>query len=270
MSKRILIVSVLLFYCILSLALPVVRAQAPTAGSTTTIGDGSDVSLGVANNVPIKNKIIHDGDIVSSTSKGFVLTRIPYDSSMSGVVSNNAAIIFVVGGEEATYPVVTSGTVFVNCDSTGGSIRKGDLVTSSVNPGVCTKATKAGYVLGTALEDFKPEVTNGRLRVSLNVHYVTPTFTLSGSLADILKLSAIASYEQPLTVFKYVIAAIIVIASFVFGFWYFGRIARTGVEALGRNPLASKMIQLGIIINVVITVAIIGSGLILALVIIRL
>lgn len=263
MPIRIFKVAALFLYCILSLGLPVAYAQ-------STVGNGGDISFGVANNVPIKDKIIHDGDIVSSTPKGFILSRIPYDSSMAGVVTNNAAIIFVVSGEEASYPVVTSGTVVVNCDLTGEKIRKGDLITSSATAGVCTKATKAGYVLGSAIEDFRPEQTEGKLRISLNVHYVSPSFSVTGSLNDIFKLSSIATYEQPLTVFKYVIAAIIVIASFIFGFWYFGRIARTGVEALGRNPLASRMIQLGILINVVITVAIIGSGLILSLVIIRL
>ncbi len=269
MPIRIFKVAALFLYCLLSLGLPVAYAQTPT-GTNVTIGNDGNISFGVANNVPIKDKIIHDGDIVSSTPNGFVLTKIPYDSSMTGVISNDAAIIFVVGGEEATYPLITSGNVPVNCDTKNGAIKKGDLVTSSSNPGVCTKVKLAGYALGTALEDFKPDQTDGKLKVSLNVHYVTPTFTLAGSLTDIFKLSAIASTEQPLTVFKYVIAAIIVISSFVFGFWYFGRIARTGVEALGRNPLASRMIQFGIVINVVITVAIIGAGLILALVIIRL
>lgn len=262
-----MLISVVFFYWIVSTS--PVFAQTPTT-VPVSVGNDSNTSFAVANNVPIKDKIIHDGDIVSSTPTGFVLSRIPYDSSMNGVVSNDAAIIFVVSGDDATYPVVTSGTAQVNCSNKEGSIKKGDLVTSSSNAGSCIKASKAGYVLGTALEDFKPEASEGKLRVALNVHYVTPSFTLSGSLSDIFKLSALASYEQPLTVFKYVIAAIVVIVSFIFGFWYFGRIAKTGVEALGRNPLASRMIQFGIVINVVITVAIIGAGLILALVIIRL
>lgn len=265
MLKWILIGSMSFFMCFLSFS--VVYAQTPTS---TSVAVETDTSFGVANNVPIRDKIIHDGDIVSSTPKGFTLARIPYDSSMNGVVSNSAAIIFIVSGEDATYPVVTSGTVMVNCSTKEGDIRKGDFVTSSTTPGVCVKSKQAGYVLGTALENFVPEQNDGKLRVALNVHYVTPSFSLTGSLTDIFKLSAIASYEQPLTVFKYVIAAIVVICSFVFGFWYFGRIAKTGVEALGRNPLASRMIQFGIIINVIITVAIIGAGLILALVIIRL
>jgi F0F1-type ATP synthase membrane subunit c/vacuolar-type H+-ATPase subunit K len=73
-----------------------------------------------------------------------------------------------------------------------------------------------------------------------------------------------------MTVFKYFIAALIVFASFFFGFYIFGRVAGKGVEALGRNPLASKMIEMGIVMNVVITVVIILSGLGLALVILRL
>src|SRR3989338_6750630 len=41
------------------------------------------------------------------------------------------------------------------------------------------------------------------------------------------------------------------------------------VGALGRNPLAGRMIQLGIIFNVGITIAIIGAGILIAFFIIR-
>ncbi|HRN96392.1 MAG TPA: hypothetical protein PLD54_03025, partial [Candidatus Levybacteria bacterium] len=76
--------------------------------------------------------------------------------------------------------------------------------------------------------------------------------------------------EEPTTVFKYFLAGLIMVLAFVIGFFSFGRIANTGIEALGRNPLASRMIQLGIMLNVLITVAIIASGLVMAYFVIRL
>ncbi|MGI5826506.1 MAG: hypothetical protein ACOX50_03780 [Patescibacteria group bacterium] len=86
---------------------------------------------------------------------------------------------------------------------------------------------------------------------------------------DILKLSSLATYEEPRTVFKYVMAALVVVLSFVLGFLSFGRVASRGIEALGRNLLAGKMIQFGIIVNVAITIAIVASGLGVALFILR-
>jgi hypothetical protein len=195
---------------------------------------------------------------------------VPYDPGIAGVVSSTAAIIFIRSGEKATYPVITSGTALVNATEKNGKIKRGDFVTSSETFGVAMKASKPGYVLGTAVEDFNPAKNDGKVRVSMNVHYVNPSLNLATNLTDIFKLSSLATYEQPLTVFKYVIAAIIVIMSFIFGFLLFGRVAGKGVEAMGRNPMAARMIQFGIVINVAITVAIIASGLILALVIIRL
>ena len=64
-------------------------------------------------------------------------------------------------------------------------------------------------------------------------------------------------------------AGIVVLLSFVLGIFSFGRVANTGVEALGRNPLAGRMIQLGIVVNALITVAIIGAGMFIAYVIVR-
>jgi len=103
----------------------------------------------------------------------------------------------------------------------------------------------------------------------LNIHFATLNVKLGDNLLDIFKLSSLATYEQPMTVFKYFVAALIIFASFFFGFFVFGKVAGKGVEALGRNPLAGKMIEMGIVMNVIITVVIILSGLGLALVILR-
>jgi len=66
-----------------------------------------------------------------------------------------------------------------------------------------------------------------------------------------------------------VVAAFIVIISFIFGFLSFSRVAARGVEALGRNPMAKKTIQLGILLNVIITLGIIVAGLLLATAILK-
>ncbi len=50
----------------------------------------------------------------------------------------------------------------------------------------------------------------------------------------------------------------------------FGRTAAKGVEAMGRNPSASKIISLGIIFNVGIVVVIVLAGLSVAFMILRL
>lgn len=265
MSKKLFWTTILIVSFIFSTRL--VLAQ------TTPVGSNSSETVsayGVANNVFVNDKPVLDGDVISSTSKGYVRSRTIYDPSMSGVITNKPGVVFITAGQQETYSMITAGNVWVNVDPKSSPIKKGEFVTSSGTPGKVMKAERSGYVLGTALENFERNKHRGKVFISLQVRYVNPALSVRSNLLDIFKLSTIASYEEPITVFKYVIAAIVVILSFIFGFASFGRIASKGVEALGRNPLAGRMIQFGIIINVSITIAIIASGLLLGLFIIRL
>jgi hypothetical protein len=51
-----------------------------------------------------------------------------------------------------------------------------------------------------------------------------------------------------------------VILSFVIAVGYFGRISSLGIEALGRNPLAGRMIIFSIVLHVILALAIVGVG----------
>jgi F0F1-type ATP synthase membrane subunit c/vacuolar-type H+-ATPase subunit K len=230
-----------------------------------------DTSFGVANYLPIEQQNVKDGAIIVSSNGRYQLATREYDSQMIGVVTENAAIVFKVEGDSQT-PVVANGNAYVLVSGQNGAIKRGDLITASTTPGIGMKATKSGYVLGSALEDFNS--TNPKeakkINVALNIRYNSFKTKVSQSLFDVLNLSAIATTEEPTTVFKYFLAGLIMILAFVIGFFSFGRIANTGIEALGRNPLASRMIQLGIMLNVLITIAIIASGLVMAYFVIRL
>ncbi|MBW7960197.1 hypothetical protein H3C65_01735 [Patescibacteria group bacterium] len=226
------------------------------------------VSLNFSSFLPIQDKGVVDGQIVISTSKGNFLSRQPYDSKVVGVVSSTSAIVFGEGGSASSYPVVTSGKVGVRVSAVNGDIKVGDLITTSSKAGLGMKATRTGYVVGTALEGLNGK-SEGVVQTVLNIRYATLNVKLSNNLIELLKINSLASYEEPMTVFKYFISTLIVFASFFFGFFVFGRVAGKGVEALGRNPLAGKMIQLGIIFNVLITIVIVLSGLGLAVMILR-
>lgn len=230
------------------------------------------LSLGVANTIPINDKKVTDGSIVSSYTKGFFLSRNAYDPFMFGVVSSDAAINFVGQGNQGEYPVVSKGIVQVNVSTSNGIIKKGDYLTSSTIPGVAMKSTKSGYILGVALENSteKNQKTIGKIRASLNITYFATKPTVSSSLFDILNLSTIATYEEPIRVLKYVVAAFVIILSFVLGFSFFGKTAIAGIEALGRNPLARRFIEVGIFFNVLMSIAIVAAGFIMAIFILRL
>jgi len=230
-----------------------------------------DTSFGVANYLPILQKNVRDGAIISSIDGKYQLSNREYDPQMMGVVAENAAVVFKVEGTDQS-PVVSSGNAYVLVSGANGPIERGDLITASAKPGIGMKSTKSGYVVGSALEAFNAQSADEvkLVNVALNIRYTTFQTRVSQSLFDVLHLSAIATTEEPTTVFKYFLAGLIMVLAFVIGFFSFGRIANTGIEALGRNPLASRMIQLGIMLNVLITVAIIASGLVMAYFVLRL
>jgi hypothetical protein len=230
----------------------------------------SGTGIGVAQMVQIITKTVKDGQIIANSDKGYTLATVPYDPQVIGVVARNAAII--LNGNQGGTPVVSNGQVYILVSSQQGKIKKGDLIASSTIPGVGVKAVKAGYVMGTALEDYdnpNPKQTD-LIAINLNLHYFNSKPTFPGTLSDIFKIAFLPTKDSPSPLFKDIVAALVLIGSFVLGFLTFGRTAAKGVEALGRNPAASKIIHLGIIFNVFIVGLIIAAGFTIAFLILRL
>lgn len=226
-----------------------------------------EISRGVAISIAIVDEDVEDGDIISSSTKGYVKSTISYDPSVYGIVAQKPAVALenVVQGD--TQLVVSSGMVYVRVSTINGNIKKGDPLTTSKIPGVGQKATDSGFIFGTALEDFEDSDTSavGRVLISLKPQYNIPTSGGRGfNLLANIKAVAASPFLTPLTSLRYLLAIIVTAVSFSLGFLSFGKIAKSGVEALGRNPLAAKTISAGIALNVLLTVAITLGGLFLA------
>ena len=232
----------------------------------------SAATLGVANMVSISVKDVKDGSILSTSPKGAILSKVPYDSQVIGVVSRDAGIIISSDNTKNNVPVISQGIVYVLVSTQQGNIKKDDLVTTSTIPGIGVKATNSGYVLGSAMEDYSSNDAKkiGKIAVNLSLHYFNSRPSLAGTLTDIVKIAILPTNDAPAPIFKYIVAAMVVLGSFVLGFLSFGRTAAKGVEALGRNPAASAVIHLGIIFNVGIVVVIVLAGLLVAFLILRL
>ncbi|MEK7571830.1 MAG: hypothetical protein AAB553_06160 [Patescibacteria group bacterium] len=256
----------ILYHAIIALVIAVLVSQTNTAYATEVS------SVGIATYLSIDNKQIQDGDIVISTSEGYQISTQAYDPRVIGVVTTKPAIELRNNDEKTGKPVVNQGTAFVKVTKENGEVKTGDFITTSTVKGTGMKATRSGYVIGEALQDanFANNATVILIPVSLNLRYIQFGPQTPNSLADLLSLSQIASYEQPIRVVQYIIAAIIVISSFAFGFLIFARTVNTGIQALGRNPLAGRMIQLSIVFNVVLIIIIIMTGVGLAYLVIRL
>jgi hypothetical protein len=218
-------------------------------------------SVGIATYMPVSAEV-EDGDIISSTPKGYVLSTKTYDSQVVGIVAEKPAITLKTDTEAEGIPVVNVGTTAVKVIGTNGDIKKGDFITTSDKPGVGMKANRSGYIIGQALEDvvFPNKNAIELIGINLNLHFLQLDSTVNDSLTSIFTISQLAAYEEPIRFFKYLMSVVVLILSFGFGFFIFSRAINTGIQALGRNPLAGRAIQLSIIFNVVLVIIVITSA----------
>ena len=248
-----LLLTVLLVTCPLSLvAVPAFAADVPLGG--------------IATYVQVVSKNVQNGDIVSSGNGGYVLSQTSYDPLMFGVVVLKPALSLRDTSVKNATPVVISDRVQVRVSTINGSIKKGDFITTSLTPGVGQKADKSGYILGNALEDYTvgdPKKI-GLIFVSLNIRSSLPSTAVGSNLIEAIKLGAAANFLTPLASLRYLFAGIVALTSFALGFIFFGRVARSGVEAVGRNPLAGRLIIASILFNLFLTLAIMLIGLVIA------
>lgn len=226
-------------------------------------------SLGVAIPTEVVSENVEAGHIICLKEGGFVLCEVEYDPSMYGVVAAEPALSFRHDDDESLHLVFQRGNTLIKITSENGDIIVGDLVTSSSTPGVAQKATLNGYALGMALEDYSNSDTTaiGEVFIALNIHPIASAVTSRSNIIGSLRQALSAPVISPLATFRYLLAFLIVLISFSFGFLYFGRVIKSGVDAIGRNPLAKDIIQRTVLLNIVITLVIVFTGLAVALLI---
>ena len=220
-------------------------------------------SLGVAQPVELNIEDAQNGDILCTQQGGFILCDREYDPSIYGVITDNPAIAFESVDIPNSRLVMRTGDAIVRVTSRNGNIEIGDLITTSDVPGVGMKAALNGFALGMALEAYSSDDTEaiGDVLVSINIHPVSSFAGDRSNLVANIRQALSAPVISPLASLRYLLAFLIAIMSFALGFLYFGRVVRTGVEAVGRNPLASRTIQIAVIINILITIVIVFTGL---------
>jgi hypothetical protein len=237
--------------------------------TTNAIYAAEVTAEGVAVDVSLTEKNIPDGSIISLTDGKYLMSTIPYDPSVYGVITDNPAASFSDSSSSQKRPAVNYGKVKVRVSAKNGNINAGDLITTSEVPGVGQKATENGYVVGIAMEDYhnnNPKAI-GSIYITLHLNYGVLSTNVKTNLLTSLKRGGSSAFLSPINTLRYVVAGLISILSFAGGFWFFGRVSSRGVEAIGRNPLARRFILLTVIFNVGITIAVMGLGVALAYVI---
>jgi len=222
-----------------------------------------ETSAGTALSIPLNDPNIKDGHIIVSTPKGYGLTNLAYDSSMYGVYTQSPGIFLQNTADPLAKPVLQLGKAYVLVSSINGNIKKNDFITTSTIAGVGQKATRNGMILGTALADYSNsnQKETGKILVAVNPHFNASFADTKTNLLEVLRNASDPTTLTQLTSLRYVVAAGIVLAAFGIGFIYFGKVTASGVEALGRNPLASRSIQLSLVVNLILMIVIIVAGL---------
>jgi len=221
-----------------------------------------DTSSGIAQYVVVAGET-SDGMLICATDSGNAPCTRGYDPNMIGVVADKPAVSFQIETPtDGTVPIVDSGKAYVRVSGANGALVTGDFVTSSEIAGVAIKSLKSGYVLGTVTENWQPDNPEETklLPVSIGIKPAILSTSASNNLVELIKQGMESAFMTPLSALRYVVAGIILILSVSFGLSHFGKLAKSGVEAVGRNPLASKAIQLSVLFNVFLTVGIILVG----------
>lgn len=225
---------------------------------------------GIAVSVPVKGENIFDGAIICSAENGYGLCDKNYNPNMYGVVSLSPSIYFE-NISVGSYPVVSNGKVYISVKGGADTIKVGDYITSSDTPGVGQKAFKSGYVIGNALEEYS-ETDNSKIKkilVSISIKPAILTQAAAQNLIEIIKEGIDSTFLSPLSALRYVIAGFLLITTVLYGLTHFGRIAKSGIDAIGRNPLAGRTISAGIVLNVILAVVVMVAGIVIGFIILR-
>lgn len=267
-----------IFVCLFFILTPYFLILVPTASAQLEIAETFDMPEGAS-----------DGDIISYTDQGVVLSEREYDDKIFGVVETSPLMAYR-RQDNTGLPVLRNGSAEVSVTTINGPIKTGDFITSSSLPGKGQKAVTSGYIIGVALSDFTeadgeavdynpPEggatkqVKTGKINVAIKIEYAElNTARNANRLFDVLNGALFRNVQDPekfVNVIRYIGAGLAVLISLLIGFFTLARTIPKGIEALGRNPLARTTIQFGIILNIIFTVGIALVGIVAAIILLR-
>lgn len=188
-----------------------------------------DLSNGTAIGLHIDDKV-QDGDIITSSTKGYKLSTSAYDPQLFGIVSLHPGVYFSNATAKNVTPVISSGEVMVRVSSKNGNIQNGDFITSSTTPGVGEKATDNGYVLGRAEQNYESNnpASTGTILVTLQPHFAQITNNITHTLLTSFTFGLSEAINSPLGAIRYFVAGVITILSFYLGFRFFARASNRG------------------------------------------
>lgn len=156
----------------------------------------------VAEDYPTRDETLTPGDVVSIDpyEKGFVRSSTePYDRTVVGVYSENPGLRLSQAettiGDAHAIPVALVGRVPVRVSTENGPIHTGDMLTASSQNGVAMKASKAGSIIGKALEEYDGTQT-GKIMVFVAISSSLGAYDTSGLSSTTANLDSYHLHTQ--------------------------------------------------------------------------
>ena len=144
------------------------------------------------NNIPQPGQVV---SLESFSSPAVVAPSDIYlDQSAIGVVSTNPGQVLDDGSMTNPVPIALAGRVPVNVSTVNGPIQVGDYLTSSNIPGVAVKATGAGPVIGTAMEEDTDTNTSNVTQITM---FIKNTYYNGGSETATVGLNLLSGVQDP-------------------------------------------------------------------------
>lgn len=161
-------------------------ASTPTADYMEMYSVSTDADLGSVVAPSNQTVITKDGEPVSKLTK----TTSEYQNNVIGIVSDKTkagdfnSIGYNIHESDNPQPIAVSGRVPVKISSSSPSIKAGDFVTTSNEPGKAMKATHPGQMLGKALEDWTPNSGRDKVMVYVINSFGDPNQSLANLVID--------------------------------------------------------------------------------------
>jgi hypothetical protein len=201
---------------------------------------------------------ISQGQIVSVGGNNIVLgvhpTTSPNDNNMIGVADYTGSISVGISNTKSV-PVVSSGIVNVEVSNVNGTIKSGDLITSSFIPGVGELNLNNGEILGKAIANFsyknylyKKYITfNGKksliyveyIPVVIGISYFSNSSNFSGIILSLGKKVT----GKNISFFNIILSIIIIISGIVTLIYGTSVSLKHSLLGVSRNPLSKASIE---------------------------
>ncbi len=215
----------------------------------------------------ISDKDAKDGDLMTfDPDNGIIRAGAPYSSHLFGILKDNPLAVYR-RVDNSGKPIVRSGMINVNVTTLNGPIKSGDYITSSDIAGMGMKATDSGYAIGIANGSFDEKSGNSTAYQGKTIRSGTVPVTIGLVFADISAAggqpgssilnqagnSLIKNIQTPQgfdRLMKFILAGLIMLIAIIFAFITLIRAIPKAIEAVGRNPLAKKSINLSLALNI--------------------